>query len=114
MRVYQDVCKEFWRDVNNNNDVMSWQIVKDEDGKLYRVLWVRLPSDKSMSRLFMMHAENNWAKSGTRNGWNGDRERPTLKPSIRADSWHGFIIHGEFAEKPCTDECCPIPAFTEA
>lgn len=29
-------------------------------------------------------------------GWNGDREKPTLTPSIRAgtDDWHGYLTAG--------------------
>ena len=57
------------------------------------------------------HAESNWARSGPVNGWDGNREFPTLKPSIQArgirpgekdpsDGWHGFFVRGRL----CRDQ----------
>ena len=50
-------------------------------------------------RVFPSHAPNNWAQPGSVDGWDGDRERPTLTPSLNreaegAGGWHGFIKAG--------------------
>lgn len=42
--------------------------------------------------------------------WNGDREKPTLNPSILATKppgcgWHGYLTDGVFT--PTSDSCCP-------
>lgn len=42
--------------------------------------------------------------------WNGDRERPTLRPSILSKiplgcGWHGYLTDGVFT--PCDDSACP-------
>lgn len=42
---------------------------------------------------------NDRARRGWR--WNGDKEKPTLKPSIRLTTgcgWHGYLTDGEFVE----------------
>lgn len=42
--------------------------------------------------------------------WNGERQRPTLRPSIlrplpMACGWHGYLTDGVFT--PCDDSRCP-------
>lgn len=51
--------------------------------------------------VYPMHAENNWAQPGPTNGWDGNRDAPTLSPSIfvgggtEKPGWHGFFEGGQ-------------------
>ena len=51
--------------------------------------------------VYPMHAKNNWANPGPINGWDGNRDAPTLSPSIfvgggsESPGWHGFFEGGE-------------------
>lgn len=54
--------------------------------------------------VYPMHAENNWAQPGPKNGWDGNREAPTFSPSIdcscggRRPGWHGYIRQGKVCD----------------
>ena len=84
----------------------------DEKGR--RVLWLRVPNASCKTGvevlcLYPSRAPNNWAAPGDTNGWNGDVDQPTFKPSIQAGAWHGFLTHGELSAKSCDADCCRIP-----
>ena len=50
--------------------------------------------------LYPRHTSGNWAKPGDVDGWDGDRESPTLSPSILhqvngVNGWHGYFRGGK-------------------
>ena len=111
MPVFSSIDSEFWA---YGIGAMSWSKEDEHD-----VLFVLLPTEKEHLpfeplRVYMNHAEDNWAKPGDVPGWNGDREKPTLKPSIQIPQkgWHGYITHGELTKKSCKN-CCTVPEQTD-
>lgn len=70
--------------------------VADGEGELIRIYPSHEgPSDK--------HPTGNWAAPGPVNGWDGNEEAPTLRPSIfvggttEHPGWHGFLTKGELS-----------------
>jgi len=99
---FPDTDKAFFE---HGEGAMAWVHIDKPENLALAVI---LPGDKTASILYVRHAEGNWARPGPKNGWNGDRERPTFKPSIQSDAWHGFITHGEFTQKSCPPGHCEI------
>ena len=91
----------FW---NDPKGALSWG--EDQEGR--RFLFLRPPGARSLGAIYTHADLNDWGTPGPVNRWNGDMERPTLRPSIRLGEWHGFVTHGELTAKPCTASCCPI------
>ena len=94
--------------VFDNPDVEpgDWYWGRDEAGR--RVLWLLVPDLEGrdqgtltphgveLLRLYARHASKNWAQPGSVNGWDGNEEAPTLRPSILVpDGWHGFLEAGK-------------------
>ncbi len=61
------------------------------------------PHGYEVSHIHCNHKPGNWAAPGSKSGWNGNLETPSLRPSIRVpnrhspepvDSWHGFLVNG--------------------
>ena len=106
MSMLKELNKEFWK---YGEGAMCWTTLQTKEGELHKALFVKLPNDRSISFvIYPMHEENNWSQPGTKNGWNGDEERPTFKPSIGGKTWHGYITHGELTTKSCDMECCDV------
>ena len=105
MSLHSEMDRAFWAE---GSGAMSWTAFPDDFGQEWRALAVILPNERTASLIFVSHAEGNWARRGPKFGWNGDLDRPTFKPSIQGDSWHGYITHGEFTNEACPDSCCEI------
>lgn len=59
--------------------------------------------------LYMARRKNNWARPGFEVGWDGNRESPTLSPSITVGDWHGWFVDGELSQSsPQGFEPCPL------
>ena len=102
---HDDMDDGFWAE---GPGAMSWKERTQKDGSVHLALAVILPGDRTASLIYPRHEPGNWSQPGPRQGWNGDRERPTFKPSIQAPNWHGYIIHGELTTAPCPDSCCKV------
>ena len=81
--------------------------------KVYRTLWILVPSLRGFGQgplqdrgielieVYPSHAPNNWAQPGDINGWDGNVDSPTLRPSIFVGGesanpgWHGFFKSGK-------------------
>lgn len=62
-----------------------------EDGKV-------IEGKVEVLRLFPRRSKDNWAESGQVKGWDGNKEKPTLTPSIWARNrkgWHGYLTNGK-------------------
>ena len=60
-------------------------------------LAIVLPGSRGPHALYPCHAIGNWARRGPDCGWDGNRLRPTLTPSIlstQGDGWHGYLTAG--------------------
>lgn len=84
--------------------------IKDDEER-HLVLYLKVPSDNGpppINRqgyvilcLYVSRESDNWAKPGPVKAWDGNREKPTLSPSIQVNfgdglmGWHGFLINGE-------------------
>lgn len=103
--LYPEIGEEFWGAAVRGEGPLCWA----EPGK---ALYFAAPGDRALSRLFMQHAEGNWAEEGPVLGFNGDLERPSLSPSIHAGDWHGYIVRGELADEPSDEPQDQPGAFT--
>ena len=111
MSIHADMDAAYWAE---GPGAMCWRELQDDDGVAHLALMVRLPGDQGASPIYPMHQPNNWCRPGPKFGWNGDRERPTFRPSIQMpDGWHGFITHGELTAEPCPDTCHSFPTEVE-
>ena len=68
----------------------------DRDGKTGIVIWYpgETGEDRYWCHLSLNHGP---ALPGCIWGWNGDKIKPTLEPSIHViDHWHGYLTDGNF------------------
>ena len=77
-------------------DIAAGEWLVLEAGEL-RVLLAALPSGQIVTlRLVVTTKRGGQDGGGYWWGWNGDKDRPSLRNSIQGDSWHGFLDKGEF------------------
>ena len=103
LRLFQDLWLDYYNFFAHGVGAAVWGA--DE---CHRALYVILPGDRAITRIFTMAEQGNWSAPGHRSGWNGDLERPTFKPSIGTPNWHGYITHGELSASTCAPECCKV------
>lgn len=83
------------RDLHRLRRHGDWEWHTDADGHAY----IRININHRLLRLYPHHAPNDWSRPGHCRGWDGDRESPTLRPSIHAHvhtdrEWHGWLYNG--------------------
>ena len=73
-----------------------------KDGKLMLILATPVNhrlSGFELAILYMERIKGNWAKPGDIVGWDGNKEFPTLSPSIKVGGWYGFLVKGKLSDK---------------
>ena len=96
-QIFERLDKDFW---SYGAGAMCWGKLNGQE-----VLYLRVPNERVLLPLHLMHKVGDWGHPGEEQMlWNGNCERPTIRPSIDArktGGWHGFITHGDLWPQQC-------------
>ena len=91
---------DFKRLYEHDVGTMFW--TKDEEDR--RILRVVFPASKdgtgkNIIDLYVYNNDKDWTIPGEHKHWDGNEQKPTLKPSILVSGgWHGYIQKGELVQ----------------
>ncbi len=112
-QMFPDLGDDFWA---HGAGAFCWGTAKSpEDDGSHLVLWLLVPNlengqpkppvpSATVLCLYIDHHTNDWAHPGPVKGWNGNKVRPTLTPSIQVlndgepTGWHRFLTAGKLYE----------------
>ena len=97
------MLRKDWEDLDNNGQKGDWAFVQSSSG--IPMIVVRFGND-AMLDCAVLYIDKEKAPAGYPVwNWNGDKENPTLTPSIlvrgengKPARWHGFLTNGKLIE----------------